>query len=194
MFIIAGLGNPGAAYAGTRHNVGFGALDELSDRYRIGIDAKKHKGLLGKGVIEGQKVILLKPMTYMNLSGECIREAMDYYKLPPEQLLVIYDDINLDVGQLRIREKGSAGGHNGMKNIIARLGTDLFPRVRSGVGATPPRMDLADYVRGHFREEELPTVREGIARAARAAAMIVNGGVAAAMNQFNGKQKSDAPQ
>lgn len=189
MFVIAGLGNPGLNYAGTRHNVGFGALDELADKYRISVDTKKHRGCIGKGIIEGQKVILVKPQTYMNLSGECIREVMDYYKLSPEELLVIYDDINLDVGQLRIREKGSAGGHNGMKNIISQLGTDGFARVRIGVGNKPPRMDLADYVLGHFPAEELAAVREGLSQAAEAAAMIVKGEMAAAMNQFNAKKK-----
>ena len=189
MFVIAGLGNPGLRYAGTRHNVGFGAIDELAERCRISVDTEKHKALIGKGVIEGQRVILVKPQTFMNLSGESIRQVMDYYKLSPEELLVIYDDINLDVGRLRIREKGSAGGHNGMKNIIARLGTDQFARIRIGVGAKPPRMDLADYVLGRFPEEELPLVREGLSEAARAAAMIVGGQMAAAMNQFNGKKK-----
>ena len=189
MFVIAGLGNPGLKYAGTRHNVGFGALDELAEAYRISVDTGKHRALIGKGVIEGQKVILVKPQTYMNLSGESIREVMEYYKLSVEELLVIYDDINLDVGQLRILEKGSAGGHNGMKNIIACLGSDHFPRLRVGVGAKPPRMDLADYVLGHFPSEELPSVREGIKHAAEAAAMIVKGEMAPAMNQFNAKKK-----
>ncbi len=189
MYVIAGLGNPGLNYAGTRHNVGFGALDELADRYRISVDTKKHRALVGKGTIEGQKVVLVKPQTYMNLSGESIREVMDYYKLPPSQLLVIYDDINLDVGRLRIREKGSAGGHNGMKNIIARLGTDAFARIRVGVGNKPPRMDLADYVLGRFPAEELPLIREGISQAAEAAVMIAGGEMAAAMNRFNGKKK-----
>lgn len=188
MFIIAGLGNPGLKYAGTRHNVGFGAIDVLADKYRIGVDAKKHKALMGKGVIEGQKVILIKPQTYMNLSGESIAAAAAYYKLSPEEVLVIYDDINLDVGRLRLREKGSAGGHNGMKSIISCLGSDQFPRIRIGVGDKPSRMDLADYVLGRFPEEELACVREGIAEAAEAAAMIVNGQMAEAMNKFNRKK------
>ena len=119
MFIIAGLGNPGLKYAGTRHNVGFGAIDMLAEKYGIDVDARKHKALIGKGVIEGQKVILVKPQTYMNLSGESIQAVAAYYKLSPKEVLVIYDDVNLDVGRLRIREKGSAGGHNGMKSIIS---------------------------------------------------------------------------
>ncbi|MCI8550343.1 MAG: aminoacyl-tRNA hydrolase [Lachnospiraceae bacterium] len=189
MFIIAGLGNPGLKYAGTRHNVGFGAIDVLAEKYGIGVDTKKHKALMGKGIIEGQKVVLLKPQTYMNLSGESIRGAVDYYKLSAEEILVIYDDVNLDVGRLRIREKGSAGGHNGMKNIIACLESDEFPRIRVGVGNKPPRMDLADYVLGRFPEEELPDVRESIKEAAQAAVLVVNGQIEAAMNQFNGKKK-----
>ncbi len=189
MFIIAGLGNPGLKYAGTRHNVGFGAIDVLAEKYRIGVDVKKHKALIGKGVIEGQKVVLVKPQTYMNLSGESIQAAAAYYKLSPEAVLVIYDDINLDVGRLRVREKGSAGGHNGMKSIISCLGSDQFPRIRIGVGDKPSRMDLADYVLGRFPEEELADVREAIDRAARAAALIVNGQMSEAMNQFNGKKK-----
>ena len=122
MYIIAGLGNPGAQYAGTRHNVGFACIDELADQYNISVDTSKHKGLIGKGVIEGQKVILVKPMTYMNNSGECIREVMDYYKADIDDLIVIFDDISLEPGRLRLRPKGSAGGHNGIKSIIAHRG------------------------------------------------------------------------
>ena len=151
MFIIAGLGNPSAQYEGTRHNVGFDVIDRLSEKYNISVDSKKHRALIGKGIIDGQKVILVKPQTFMNLSGESIRSIIDYYKVDPEQeLLVIYDDISLDVGQLRIREKGSAGGHNGIKNIIDQLGTQVFPRIKIGVGEKPKGYDLADYVLGHF--------------------------------------------
>jgi peptidyl-tRNA hydrolase, PTH1 family len=189
MFIIAGLGNPGREYAGTRHNVGFAAIDELADHYRIGVDCEKHKALIGKGMIEGEKVILAKPLTYMNRSGDSLREILSYYKLPPEQLLVIYDDIDLAVGQLRIRGKGSAGGHNGMKSIVAGVGSEAFPRIRVGIGAKPPRMDLADYVLGHFPGEELPEIRDGIEQAAEAAAMIVQGEIAEAMNHFNMKKQ-----
>ena len=162
MFIIAGLGNPDRQYEGTRHNVGFDVIDRLADKYNIAVDVKKHRALLGKGVIEGQKVILAKPQTYMNLSGESIRSLVDYYKIDGEhELLVIYDDINLGVGQLRIREKGSAGGHNGIKNIIAHLGTQVFPRIRVGVGEKPSRYDLADYVLGHFSRAEKELMDEG---------------------------------
>ena len=137
MYIIAGLGNPGKEYAGSRHNVGFMTLDELADRYNIDVREKAHKALIGKGMIEGNKVILVKPQTYMNLSGESIRSVMDYYKTEPSEFIVIYDDISLEPGQIRIRKKGSAGGHNGIKNIIAHLGTQEFPRIRIGVGEKP---------------------------------------------------------
>ena len=128
MFIIAGLGNPDRQYEGTRHNAGFDVIDRIAEKYNIAVDTKRHRAYIGKGIIEGQKVILAKPQTYMNLSGESIRSLVDYYKVDEEnELLVIYDDISLDVGQLRIRAKGSAGGHNGIKNIIAHLGTQIFP-------------------------------------------------------------------
>ena len=134
MFIIAGLGNPDRQYEGTRHNAGFDVIDRIAEKYNIAVDTKRHRAYIGKGIIEGQKVILAKPQTYMNLSGESIRSLVDYYKVDEEnELLVIYDDISLDVGQLRIRAKGSAGGHNGIKNIIAHLGTQIFPRIKVGV-------------------------------------------------------------
>ena len=155
MFIIAGLGNPTKQYEGTRHNVGFEVIDRISEKYNIDVDAKKHRALIGKGIIQGQKVILAKPQTYMNLSGESVRSLLDYYKVDEEhELIVIYDDISLDVGQLRIRAKGSAGGHNGMKNIIAHLGSQVFPRIKVGVGEKPAKYDLADYVLGHFSKGE----------------------------------------
>ena len=151
MFIIAGLGNPDEKYQGTRHNVGFDVVDRLAEKYQIAVDTKKHRALIGKGVIEGQKVLLVKPQTYMNLSGESIRSIVEYYKIDPEEeLLVIYDDISLEPGVLRLRTKGSAGGHNGMKSIIKHLGGDTFPRIRVGIGGEKhPGQDLADYVLGH---------------------------------------------
>ena len=130
MYIIAGLGNPGSEYELTRHNIGFRVIDELAEEYNISISESKHKGLIGKGVIEGQKVILVKPQTFMNLSGECIRAVIDYYKESIDHFIVVYDDISLGVGKLRVRPKGSAGGHNGIKNTIAQLGTDEFARVK----------------------------------------------------------------
>ena len=165
MKIIVGLGNPTREYEGTRHNIGFSVIYSISDEYNIRVDTKKHKALIGKGVIEGEKVILAMPMTYMNLSGESVREIMDYYKCTPEDIIVVYDDISLDVGKLRIRAKGSAGGHNGIKNIIQHLGTDVFPRVKVGVGEKPKGMDLADYVLGHFSKDEQPLIRESVERA-----------------------------
>ena len=162
MYIIAGLGNPGKQYEHTRHNVGFDTLDKLAEKYHIPIDTQKHKAVCGSGYIEGQKVILVKPQTYMNLSGESLREIIDFYKLnPAEELIVIYDDISLDPGQLRIRAKGSAGGHNGIKNIIAHLGSE-FMRVKMGVGEKPAHYDLADYVLGRFPAEEEPTIRTAL--------------------------------
>lgn len=188
MFIIAGLGNPTAQYEGTRHNVGFEVIDRLAGKYQISVDTRKHRAYIGKGVIAGQKVILAKPQTYMNLSGESIRELADYYKVDEEtELLVIYDDISLDVGQLRIRKKGSAGGHNGIKNIIAQLGTQVFPRIKVGVGEKPKHYDLADYVLGHFTRAEEEKMSAGYDRAVEAVGMILSGETDAAMNQFNKK-------
>ena len=190
MYIIAGLGNPGKQYAQTRHNVGFDTIDILADKYNISVDTKKHKALCGKGMIEGQKVVLAKPQTFMNLSGESVRELVDFYKIDPEEeLIVIYDDISLEPGQLRIRPKGSAGGHNGIKNIIAHLGTQVFKRVKVGVGEKPSRMDLADYVLGHFSKEEQATMDDAVKEAADAVCEIVNVGIAQAMNDHNRKKE-----
>lgn len=191
MYLIAGLGNPTKEYDKTRHNVGFSVIDVLADRYRIDVSEKKHKALCGRGVIEGQKVLLLKPQTFMNLSGESIRAAADYYKIAPEEMIVIYDDISLDPGQLRIRLKGSAGGHNGIKNIIANLGTQDFPRIKVGVGAKPPRMDLADYVLSRFGAGEQKLMDEAFGEAAEAAVMMMTDGAEQAMNHFNAKKKAE---
>lgn len=192
MFIIAGLGNPTKEYEGTRHNAGFDVIDRLSEKYNIAVDTKKHRAFIGKGMIAGQKVILAKPQTYMNLSGESIRSLLDYYKVDEEhELLVIYDDISLGVGQLRIRAKGSAGGHNGIKNIIAHLGGQVFPRIKVGVGEKPPKYDLADYVLGHFSKAEKVLMDEGYDNAVRAVEMIVSGDIEGAMNEFNRKKKEE---
>ena len=185
MKIIVGLGNPTREYAGTRHNVGFSVIYNISDAYNIPVETKKHKALIGKGVIEGEKVVLAMPQTYMNLSGESVRELMDFYKCDLSDLIVIYDDISLDVGKLRIRAKGSAGGHNGIKNIIAHLGTQEFTRIKIGVGEKPAKMDLADYVLGHFSKEEQPVIRESADRAREAVREIITHGVASAMNKYN---------
>lgn len=190
MFIIAGLGNPTLQYRGTRHNVGFDVIDTLADKYNIAVETRKSRALIGKGIIAGQKVLLVKPQTYMNLSGESIGELVSYYKVDEEQeLLVIYDDVSLDVGQLRIRRKGSAGGHNGIKDIIRHLGTDVFPRIKIGVGEKPKDYDLADYVLGHFSREEREMMEEGYQKATEAVEMILAGELDEAMNVFNRKAK-----
>ena len=191
MYIIVGLGNPSKQYEGTRHNAGFMTLDVLADRYNIDISEKKHKALCGKGVIEGNKVVLLKPQTFMNLSGESVSAAADFYKVAPEEIIVIYDDISLEPGQLRVRKKGSAGGHNGMKNIIAHLGTQDFPRIRVGVGEKPAGMDLADYVLGRFSKGERELLEEAFKEGAQAAVAILCDGIESAMNQFNGKKSRE---
>ena len=185
MYIIVGLGNPERKYAGTRHNIGFSAITAISDAYGISMDIKKHKAVCGKGMIAGNKVLLAMPQTYMNLSGESVRELMDYYKCDLSDLIVIYDDISLDVGKLRIRAKGSAGGHNGIKNIIAQLGTQEFTRIKIGVGEKPAKMDLADYVLGRFSKEEQPIIRESADRAREAVCEMITHDVASAMNKFN---------
>ena len=169
MYIIVGLGNPTRQYEGTKHNVGFDTIDYLIDEYQIPSSGTGHKALFGKGMIAGQKVIVAKPMTYMNLSGESVRELVNYYKVDPEsELIVVYDDISLAPGQIRIRKKGSAGGHNGIKNIIANLGTDHFMRVKVGVGEKPKNWDLADYVLSPFTKDERPLVNLAIEHAAKA--------------------------
>ncbi len=188
MHIIIGLGNPTDKYQATRHNVGWDAITRLSDDYRIPLDFRKHKAVCGKGFIEGEKVVLAQPLTYMNLSGESVRELVDFYKVSPEEIIVIYDDISLEVGQLRIRKKGSAGGHNGIKNIIAHLGTDEFPRIKIGVGDKPKDWDLADYVLSRFSDQEQPSIREALGGVSEACKVMLTSGMEAAMNQYNRKK------
>ena len=188
MFIIVGLGNPTVEYVGTRHNVGFDVIDQIADKYNISVTERKHRAFCGKGIIGGQKVILVKPQTYMNLSGESVRSVLDFYKVDVEtELLVIFDDISLDVGQLRIRKKGSAGGHNGIKNIIQHLGTNVFHRIKVGVGEKPKGYDLADYVLGHFSKGEKEQMEDGYKKAVNAVELMLQGEVDAAMNEFNKK-------
>ena len=188
MFIIAGLGNPGKEYVNTRHNVGYSALDVFASKYGIRVEDEKFKSLLGKGVVNGQKVILMKPLTYMNLSGEAIHAVCDYYKIDPEaELIVLYDDICLPVGQLRVRPKGSAGGHNGIKSIIQHLGTENFQRIRVGVGEKPSRMDLADYVLGHFTEEEKKAEAEAYDKVSDALLLLMEDRMEECMNKYNRK-------
>lgn len=188
MYIIVGLGNPGREYQHTRHNVGFDVVDEIADQNHITVSERKHKAYVGKGIIEGQKVILVKPQTYMNLSGESVRDIIDFYKIDETcELIVISDDISLDVGQIRIRKRGSAGGHNGLKNIILHLGHDNFYRVRMGIGEKPANSDLANYVTGHFSKEDRVVIDESVKRAADAISLLLTKGIDEAMNQFNRK-------
>ncbi len=186
MIIIAGLGNPTDKYKGTRHNVGFDAIDKIASDNNILMETYRHKAMCGKGIIGGEKVLLMKPQTFMNNSGEAVREAMDFYKInPEEELIVIYDDISLSEGKLRIRTKGSAGGHNGIKSIIAHTGTDKFKRIRIGIGEKPDKMDLADYVLGHFSGADRKMIEEGTKNASEAVEIILERDINAAMNKFN---------
>lgn len=192
MYLVVGLGNPGEKYAHTRHNIGFDVMDALADKYNISISEKKHKALFGKGVIGGQKVVLAKPQTFMNLSGESVAELLHYYKLDPaEKLIVIFDDISLAPGHIRIRKKGSAGGHNGIKNIIAMCGTQDFARIKVGVGEKPKGWDLVDHVLGRFDDKDRRLVELAIADAVDAAEMMLRGEVDQAMNDFNGKKREE---
>ena len=192
MFIIAGLGNPDEKYQGTRHNVGFDVVDRLAEKYQIAVDTKKHRALIGKGVIEGQKVLLVKPQTYMNLSGESVRAVMDFYKLDPEsEMLIIFDDISLAPGNIRVRKKGSAGGHNGIKSIISSVGTSNFMRIKVGVGEKPQGWDLADHVLGRFSGEDRARVEEAIRDAEDAAVLMIQGEADKAMNDFNAKKQEN---
>lgn len=189
MYLIVGLGNPGMKYDATKHNMGFKVIDELVETYSIPSSGTSLKGMYGKGMIGAEKVILIKPMTYMNNSGECVRAFVDYYKVDPEEeVIIIYDDITLEPGSIRIRKKGSAGGHNGIKSIIAHLGTEKFKRIRVGVGEKPKDWDLADFVLGHFSDSDRKLVDEGINDAAEAVEMILSEGVDAAMNKYNRKK------
>lgn len=189
MFVIAGLGNPDRKYEKTRHNVGFDVIDALADKYNINVKDRKHRALVGTGIIEGVKVMLVKPQTYMNNSGESIADVMNYYKLDMEEdFLVFFDDISLAPGNIRVRKKGSAGGHNGVKDIIACTGTQDFKRVKVGVGEKPDGWDLVDHVLAHFPEEDRKKVDGAIKDAVEAAAMIVRGDTDRAMNEYNGKK------
>ena len=186
MYIIAGLGNPGKQYEETRHNIGWQVIDELAGKYNIRVTESKFKGLIGKGMIGGEKVVLVKPLTFMNLSGECIREVTNFYKIDEtSQLIVVADDISLDVGQIRMRKKGSAGGHNGLKNIIAHLGHENFMRIKMGVGDKPAGYNLADYVLGHFSKEEEKILAESKKTAVLAIETIMSDGIDKAMNLYN---------
>ena len=187
MYIIAGLGNPGDKYHGTRHNIGFYCIDLLAEAYSIKIKKIKHKAVYGEGTIGGEKVILAKPQTYMNLSGESILDMKNYYKVDNDRIIIIYDDIDLPSGVLRVRPSGSAGTHNGMKSIIYQLQTEDFPRVRIGVGRPPEGWDLANYVLSRFHDkEEIDNVKDACDRAVKAVEEIIVNGVTHAMSRYNG--------
>lgn len=193
MYLIAGLGNPTARYEKTRHNVGFDVIDAIAEKYNIEMNQKKGKAICGSGYIEGQKVLLVKPQTYMNLSGDSIRALMDFYKLEPEtDLIVIFDDISLEPGNIRIRRKGSAGGHNGIKDIIAKTGSDGFSRIKVGVGQKPQDWDLADYVLSRFSEGEREKVEEAFSGAVEAVTLMVQERTDEAMNRFNRKKPTES--
>ena len=186
-WLIVGLGNPGKKYECTRHNIGWLALETLSAQHRIPVNQLKFRATVGQGVIAGKSVLLMKPQTYMNASGEAVREAANFYHIPPERVLVLFDDVSMTPGKLRIRAKGSAGGHNGIKSIISQLGSDAFPRIKLGVGAPPhPDYDLADWVLGTFTGPEQETLTPCIDRACASVAAILTQGCSAAANQFNG--------
>ncbi len=188
MHIIAGLGNPGTKYYGTRHNTGFEVVDRLSERYSIPMDYEKHSAVCGKGIIEGQRVLLVKPVTFMNLSGNSIQQIVAFYKEDPsESLIVVSDDIELDVGRIRVRPNGSAGGHNGLKDIIGKLGNGNFARVRVGVGRKPAQWDLADWVLSRFAPEDGKIMEESEELAAKAVVSILTDGVDRAMSLYNGR-------
>ena len=189
MFLIVGLGNPDKRYEHTRHNIGFDVIDAMADQYNIRINERKHEALCGTGVIEGMKVMLAKPQTYMNLSGESVAEIANFYKLDVEsEMIVIYDDISLAPGNIRIRKKGSAGGHNGIKNIIAMTGTQNFMRIKVGVGEKPQGWDLADYVLGHMDKDERSLGEDAAKDAIAAAVLMMQGEVDKAMNNFNARK------
>ncbi len=185
MYLIVGLGNPESDYAKTRHNMGFNVINKLSDKYGIEVNKKKFKSLFGMGEIEGKKVILLKPQTYMNLSGEAVRECMDFYKIKPEELIVIYDDVDTDLGNVRIRIKGSAGTHNGMKSVIENISTEEFARIRVGIGKPEDGEDMISYVIGAIKEEDKEGLEKGVEKAFEAVVIALKENIDIAMNRLN---------
>ena len=188
MYYIVGLGNPGIQYENTRHNAGFIAIDYLARKYSIDVRKIKFKSLIGQGVISGQKVMLVKPQTYMNNSGEAIREIYKYFDFDHDKLIVIYDDIDIDFGSIRIRKKGSAGTHNGMKSIIYNLEFDDFPRIKVAVGKKPSYMDLANFVLSGFSKQEAKIIEEEVKFASDAIEMILEEGIEKSMSMFNSKR------
>ena len=185
MYLIIGLGNPEEEYSKTRHNMGFNAINKIAEQYGIKVNKSKFQGLYESAIIEGQKVILIKPQTYMNLSGECIKQFVDFYKIQKEEILVIYDDMDIEPGKIKIRKKGGAGGHNGMKSIIKMLGTEEFVRIRTGIGRPEHSGDDINYVIGAIPEEEIPKLQEGVEKAKEAVIEILKNGIDSAMNKLN---------
>lgn len=191
MHLIIGLGNPEKEYRYTRHNIGFETINKIAYDFKIDITKKKHKGLFGRGIINGKDTILLKPMTYMNLSGESVIQVINFYKIPLENVIIIYDDITLDVGQIKIKKQGSAGGHNGIKNIISHIKTNEFNRIKVGIGKKPPHMVLKDYVLTGFLPEEKDEIIKGITLASDAAVMFLQSKMDLVMNEFNRRIKDE---
>jgi len=185
-FLIVGLGNPGKKYDNTRHNVGFDTIDVLSNKFGIKVNKLRFKALIGEGAMQDKRVVLVKPQTFMNLSGESVREAVEWYKMPLKNLIIIYDDIDIPLGKIRIRPKGSSGSHNGMKSVIYQIQSDEFPRVRIGIDKPPENWDLADYVLSKFNEKEREVINNSIERAAEAVVTIIKSGIEMAMNSYNG--------
>ncbi|MBR3003340.1 MAG: aminoacyl-tRNA hydrolase [Clostridia bacterium] len=189
MYLIVGLGNPESEYANTRHNMGFNAINQIAKEFNIEVNKTKFKGLYGTGIIKGEKVILLKPQTYMNLSGEAVIDFMDYYKLDLKNLIIIYDDVEIEPGLIRIRKKGSSGSHNGMKSIVEMLQSEEFTRIRIGIGKPDYSNDMINYVIGHITDEEIKKLEPGVEKAKLATIEIIENGIDNAMNKYNAKKK-----
>ena len=185
MYLIVGLGNPENEYANTRHNMGFDTINKLAEKNNIEVNKNKFKGLYGTGIIQNQKVILLKPQTYMNLSGESVKEVIDFYHINSEEIIIIYDDIDTEKGNIRIRKKGGPGSHNGMKSVVENIQTTNFGRIRVGIGQPEYKNDMINYVIGKIPEEERKILQEGVNKAAEAVEEILKGGIDIAMNKFN---------
>lgn len=185
MYLIIGLGNPEEEYSKTRHNMGFNTINKIAEKYNLKVEQKKFQGLCESAIIEGEKVILIKPQTYMNLSGNCVKEFVDFYKIEKENIIIIYDDMDTKPGEIRIRKKGSSGGHNGIKSIIQSLGTEEFPRIRIGIGRPEHNGDEINYVIGNIPEAEIKELEKGTEKAKEATIEILKNGIDYAMNKFN---------
>ena len=185
MYLIIGLGNPEEEYSKTRHNMGFNAINKIAEKYEIEMKKTKFNGIYGRGNIEGEKVMLIKPQTYMNLSGKCVKEFVEFYKIESDKILIIYDDMDIEPGKIKIRKKGSSGGHNGIKSIIEELGTEEFSRIRIGIGKPQYKNDKINYVIGEIQEEDIEKLEEGVDKAKDAVIEILKNGIDTAMNKFN---------